>query len=72
MRLLWLWLLLLPFAQPGLADVGSIPASTASDVASGNRASANLPLVLQAWKSRVDRNHGVHPWTRQHDGMRVW
>ncbi len=37
-----------------------------------NQAEANLPVVLEIWKHRVDINHGVHPWNREHDGMRVW
>ncbi|MEO7424407.1 MAG: hypothetical protein ABI036_04420, partial [Fibrobacteria bacterium] len=37
-----------------------------------NRADRNLPVILQAWKHRVDKNRGVHAWNRQHDGMRVW
>jgi hypothetical protein len=37
-----------------------------------NRADANLPIILDVWKHRVDVNGGVHAWSRRHDGMRVW
>jgi hypothetical protein len=72
MRLRRLWILLLLLAAPGCADEGAVPARVAPAAAFGNQADANLPLVLEAWKHRVDRNRGVHPWTRKHDGMRVW
>jgi hypothetical protein len=39
---------------------------------SGNQAEANRAMVLQSWKHRVDLNHGVHAWTREHDCMRVF
>lgn len=45
------------------------PAAAAAD---SNHAARNLPFILASWKDRVDRNHGVHSWTRKHDGMRVW
>lgn len=56
----------LPVPDPDGPDSGD-----AAPVA-GNQAEANLPLVLEVWKRRVARNHGVHPWNRRHDGMRVW
>lgn len=31
-----------------------------------------LPLILEAWKHRVERNQGVHEWNRRNDGMRVF
>jgi hypothetical protein len=47
-----------------------VPASVVPSVS--NRADANLPIVLDVWKHRVEMNRGVHAWTRRHDGMRVW
>ena len=49
---------------------GTMPAAPAAD--SANRASANTPVILEAWKHRVDRNKGVHAWNRRNDGMRVF
>lgn len=37
-----------------------------------NLAEANRPVILDAWKRRVDRNRGVHVWSRENDGMRVF
>lgn len=31
-----------------------------------------LPLILEAWKHRVEMNRGVHAWNRRNDGMRVF
>ncbi len=48
------------------------PDSEAAPHAQPNQADFYLPIILEAWKHRVDMNHGVHAWTRKHDGMRVW
>lgn len=37
-----------------------------------NHADENRPIVLEAWKQRVDRNGGVDAWNRENDGMRVF
>jgi hypothetical protein len=37
-----------------------------------NHAKENLPVILDAWRERIDRNGGVHAWNRRNDGMRVF
>lgn len=65
-------------ASLGTAAQGAGVSGLASDTSrigpdsSGNRADVNLPIILDAWKHRVEMNRGVHPWNRRHDGMRVW
>ncbi|GEM_PF-2397602 len=59
-------------ASSAVESVAPDSGTVANPVTDSNQVGANLPLILQAWKSRVDENHGVHPWNRQHDGMRVW
>ncbi|HKP96093.1 MAG TPA: hypothetical protein VJ385_10080 [Fibrobacteria bacterium] len=54
------------------ADSGKDPGTFAGAPVPANRAEANLPIILEAWKRRVDQNRGVHAWNRRHDGMRVW
>jgi len=49
-----------------------IAAASPGRSATANHADRNLPIVLDAWKHRVDMNRGVHAWNRRHDGMRVF
>jgi len=37
-----------------------------------NHADEFRPIVLEAWKGRIDRNGGVHAWNRHNDGMSVF
>jgi hypothetical protein len=55
-----------PMSQAGALAPASLP------FPGSNRADANRPVILDAWKRRVDRNHGVHAWNRDNDGMRVF
>ena len=68
MRLRLMIILLLLAALPGRSG----ETHAAGETADSNHAARNLPIILGSWKDRVDRNHGVHAWTRKHDGMRVW
>ncbi len=37
-----------------------------------NYASHNKPVILKAWQNRIHKNGGVHEWTSQHAGQRVF
>jgi hypothetical protein len=80
MRLILMTFVLLLAALPGRSGEGFAAAggtakaarSDSAAAADSNHATRNLPSILAGWKDRVERNHGVHAWTRKHDGMRVW
>jgi hypothetical protein len=64
--------LLIAAANAAAAEDRVMPDSMAVEPAAPNQADRHLPVILEAWKHRVDMNHGVHAWNRKHDGMRVW
>ncbi len=69
-------LILMAFLAPVRAaparPLGTVATRTPDTSLMTNQAEANLPLILAAWKHRVDGNQGVHAWTRDNDGMRVF
>ncbi len=63
MRTLFVFLLV----NPALALV-----SKNDVIPMGNQTDSIQPFILQTWKNRVIANGGVHSWSNENDGMRVF